>query len=674
MCLSFNGSAIFTFAHKSNAQLTQKGHFIGQTGVPSFIDCRYGIFADRCKVVSEHNIMQGMTNAYRVQLNKHDIFIRHNNIDSHRDAIQLLLNDGSPNVVVYDNDIVFGNSDAGQSYCAIRVNEFNIPAANSRINYNRINFRPGATAATTGIFTNATNGWVITNNEIEMDDNRYNLDGIFMMDNERTIASCNIVTGNGDYDVIQQSAIRVLMGDDYMIGCNTLDKTQNAVFIQSPMQNLTIQGNNFNEHFNAFRYGVNAVTNDQDLLGNIWHDQTPPAGGMLALNEYQLWNPFNTNEVGPGTNTYPVNTYQNPPDWFLPDVGDNFQCEDSVTVYCNDFPIDMGRTYSEFEILIAGDSIENDPYTDETRWLLKKRLYERLEENPAWLNDSVFFSFYWDMMYSPTATLRSVDIDKKQLYMIDSITEAQADLTRYLTWLYNSLAMAKVTEVLDSVMANNYPATKLYEINLLQQTITALQFSGDSIVMAMEAQRNVIADVALGKNSSINASKEIEGYEKSINEIYLSTVGKGIYNFTPPQIQTIFFIAHLCPLAGGAAVSRARSLYSLINPYEKYDDKTVCFQAGISIRQQKPKPKWPEFRLYPNPARTAATLEYELPSQVTGELILLDISGRPLISHYLPKGKAKFEFATDNMKPGIYFYLVRSQNLNVHTGKLIIVQ
>ncbi len=49
-----------------------------------------------------------------------------------------------------------------------------------------------------------------------------------------------------------------------------------------------------------------------------------------------------------------------------------------------------------------------------------------------------------------------------------------------------------------------------------------------------------------------------QSFTKMVNEIYLSTVAKGITIFNSTQITQLSNIAHQCPLTGGRAVYRAR--------------------------------------------------------------------------------------------------------------------
>ncbi len=694
--VSFNGSAIFTFAHKSNAQLTQKGHFIGQTGVPSFIDCRYGIFADRCKVVSEHNIMQGMTNAYRVQLNKHDIFIRHNNIDSHRDAIQLLLNDGSPNVVVYDNDIVFGNSDAGQNYCGIRVNEVLTSAANSRINYNRINFRPGATAATTGIFTNATNGWIITNNDVEMDDNEYNLEGIFMAGCDFNIASCNFVEGSGYYHVDipwhHQAAIVNLMGESPVIGCNFTDQTNNGIYVLGPVSGTSrIQGNDFNEHYFGLRYSLNAYTDNQYRLGNKWHQQAvnpgPPIGGgfgYMARHDNDLIDVQQDFHTANSTTSGPpwLLPHHAPTNWFKQEAGSNFNCEDTdiatpePEAYCDEFPVDCPQCRTDMDIRIASDSISNDPYTDETLWMLQKSLYYKLDNNSSLLTDSLMNAFYYEMQSTSIPDFKMVDDGKKLLAQNDSLYLATMQYHSNQIKLNNDLALLQLDNFITGIESGSLNQSALSAIGTYQIGLSNWMQTGDSLVTITETNHISLINPVESSNSQVTATSVIEINEREVNSIYLATIAKGIYTYSPSQIIALTAIANQCPLSGGKAVFQARSLLTLTGQIIRYNDREICGAAGILIRQQQVSQIKSEsgFKLYPNPANERVTIEYQFQDKGNYRLHLFNTLGKKEGEVSLDGLNGSTSFGTSHLPPGLYYYRVLSQSTNYNSGKFLIIR
>jgi hypothetical protein len=179
-----------------------------------------------------------------------------------------------------------------------------------------------------------------------------------------------------------------------------------------------------------------------------------------------------------------------------------------------------------------------------------------------------------------------------------------------------------------------------------------------------------------GGNAALAATVQIEDNEKKVNEIYLATVAKDVFEFTTDQMQELYAIASQCPLAGGQAVYRARSLYSLADKNTFFNNFAICEAAGYAMRKpEKTKSKLGanQIKIYPNPANESATLEYNLPGVDEVQLTLMGITGQLIKVEIIKGDKGWHTFSTKDMKPGAYQYKVSSSTGNTF-GKLIIIR
>ncbi|MBK8950418.1 MAG: hypothetical protein IPM68_16665 [Flavobacteriales bacterium] len=69
-----------------------------------------------------------------------------------------------------------------------------------------------------------------------------------------------------------------------------------------------------------------------------------------------------------------------------------------------------------------------------------------------------------------------------------------------------------------------------------------------------------------------------------MNEIHLATIGKDVDIFSTTQAGALFDIANQCPMIGGNAVFKARSLYWLIDDNYDFDDLLLCLSYGIVVK------------------------------------------------------------------------------------------
>ncbi|MBX7242018.1 MAG: T9SS type A sorting domain-containing protein [Bacteroidia bacterium] len=162
------------------------------------------------------------------------------------------------------------------------------------------------------------------------------------------------------------------------------------------------------------------------------------------------------------------------------------------------------------------------------------------------------------------------------------------------------------------------------------------------------------------------------GLTQKINEIYFSTIARGVYTFTPTQLADIFSIANQCPLAGGVSVYKARSLYAIVNDEAEYDDTGVCNALGMSMR----KPQTDEVIskkvpvIYPNPANRELSVYCPDIEQKEALLSVYDLTGKRLMS--VPLTQSNQKIALDRITKGIYLVQIISQGNLLLNEKLIV--
>lgn len=680
----FNGSAIFGSGFKTNFMIDQIGFGNMNTSLFSFFDCTYGIFADNITLHSTANNMMNMSVGYHGRLikQKKETLITSNLIDALHSGIELLQCDESDKTIVWNNDITFGSSLQGVDDVGIDVQENLGINLNSRIHFNRINFRAGATSARTGIHFNSTHTFFATQNELNMTNNDFNHDGLFTEGSRRINISCNIVNGAANYDPLgYQSAITNEMGSSPIIGCNDVFSTINGISFlgatASTSINADVKGNNFNEHYYGLRYSFTALTNPQDWKGNVWN--LPALSGFQAYHEDPSVLFVFTNRVE-NVSLLPTSS---PPLWFFqaPNPnGDDFDCPtggSGGSNYCGQFPPDCMGCRTEMDEKIADGTIENNPYTDETRWMLKNGLYEKLLANPSLLTDPLMQAFFNDMDGSVFEQLKEVENVRGKLFETDAAFKTLVEQNYAAAEQHLTAIDLKMQEFNTAVDNGSSTAAILADVATSNTELEALADNTGTAIDNVDALRMSNKADAEFDNTLITATVLIEENEKTVNEIYLATVGSDASEFAPEQIDLLRQIAWQCPMAGGNAVFRARALLALVEGYRYYNDREICNFAGIAIRQaaeNKGNVNTMLATVHPNPTSNAATLAYYLPDQAEGEFKLTTTAGQELFTVKLQGGKQAYKFSTANYVPGIYYYELSNNGNRVAYGKLVIIR
>ncbi len=143
--------------------------------------------------------------------------------------------------------------------------------------------------------------------------------------------------------------------------------------------------------------------------------------------------------------------------------------------------------------------------------------------------------------------------------------------------------------------------------------------------------------------------------------------------FTGAQASDLFAIANQCPMVGGNAVFKARSLYSLIDDTYEFDDQLLCLPHGIivkSLTEQQAN----AITVIPNPAMNEATLILSEPLGSTGQLVLYDLLGAEVARFTLPSEVLRFDFQTNRLAAAVYHFHVTDDTGSIGRGKLSVVR
>ena len=667
--------------------LKQRGNGIGINVQPSFENCRYGIFTDRMNVDSRNNNMIGMETGYRTSFGSNlTTDIVGNKIESRSTAIDLRFNDNAAHLWVSDNEIHFGGFFSGSLRGISAIQSFEQNGANydSRIHNNTIFYNAGANNALNGISLNSTSDYYITENNLIMDDNMVNINGIIVRGSNNTEISCNLVDGSNNFTApVYQSAITHVLGRDPVISCNIVDETMNGIRMMGDAGlNVIIQGNEFNKHNRGLFYNQ-GITNAQEWKGNLW--PVNPVNltwgafsdnlqiGFISPYSFDNTNPPTGKSFEPTSSINPIG--YDPNDWFqtVPDInGLTFECLVGNIHYCDQFPPCLGCPIDiVIHERIARDSIENTPYTAETRWRLKRELYKKLLTDSTLLAIILFEDFYHEMESSVTAQLEQLTTEQYEIMKLDPSVINNLNQNRLTLDIQMALLAEQMELYRQALDAGAVPSAYLLNIQTIRQNMENVMNYNRNVFAIADSSLILTTDNIRLVNETIYTSETIEENEKVVNEIYLSELGQDRLQFSQDAIDQLEVIAYQCPLAGGNAVYRARAILSLISDNYVYDDINLCLQAGIILRQT---PKKPTARLYPNPANNSVSLVYEMPKGSTAELQLFNSVGMLQLKNTLSSEMTQMSFSTEQLTPGVYQYRVNFDGDFQLNGKLVIIR
>ncbi len=184
-------------------------------------------------------------------------------------------------------------------------------------------------------------------------------------------------------------------------------------------------------------------------------------------------------------------------------------------------------------------------------------------------------------------------------------------------------------------------------------------------------ERNELAAAGLITNDNFEPENYNEALSKTVNDIYYRTYGSGIDTLRAQDIALLQSIIHICPLAGGPAIYRARALYNLLNDTIFYNDRLVCANAGYyreSQEQLMPELKStvkqsPKIDLFPNPANDQLMLLFGGDIEA-GKIEIYNLTGAIVAKYNINKNTVNKVLDINEISEGYYMIHFNLGNYN----------
>ncbi len=344
-----------------------------------------------------------------------------------------------------------------------------------------------------------------------------------------------------------------------------------------------------------------------------------------------------------------------------------FSNDQTATTDCSVLKDDFDNTDGG-DAGIAGNSLS--AFTT-GRYLSERYLYRKLSKNPRLVQPgSVFAAFQSQNINSVIGKFYGIEEDMATTMNIDIPTRVALHENYELLGLLNEqmlmqdslLALDAVQDSLNSLLIRN---------SLLSQ-IDSLTLANLSLVSSIKAQRVANANGVISANAAISTSTVFEDNDKTVNDIYLTTIASGTANFSLTQIATLTSIADQCPAQGGNAVFRARSILNTVISNKVYDDKAIC-----SLREHVPSNRvaeiaWP-VTVYPNPASSSISFGL-LPTGGNGLVVLKDMVGRQVLNSAIDLASGNTKLDVSQLQPAVYLVQLIEKGKVVFSGKVVLIR
>jgi hypothetical protein len=307
---------------------------------------------------------------------------------------------------------------------------------------------------------------------------------------------------------------------------------------------------------------------------------------------------------------------------------------------------------------IALKNIGTTEYNDETEWEATKYLFEKLKKYPYLQSGNALYeNFFSNYENSNIDKITEIKFDEKQLNELPAVQLNQYTNNENVIEA-NLTNIASLNESIYSESDATIRASLQSQIDYLQNQNNSLITANNGILNSFMLLKSTGSDLLKSDNSNINTSKDIEENIKLVNEIYLSTIAKGNFNFSEQQRSTLLSVAVQCPYAGGPGVYQARSIYHIVEPSRIYNDIENCFNLGYYRKSHPEVKENRKFLIFPNPASDHAQLLYVLPQDRRAKCIVYDVNGSQVLLIDLAPNSAETSIDIKGLISNIYHFVI----------------
>ena len=524
---------------------------------------------------------------------------------------------------------------------------------------------------TRGIELNANNATHIMENKVSANLGLSGFTGIRVNSDNSSALTCNeVTTPLPNYD----NTFGIEIWDGYLTRqmCNGVSNTAKGVyFTMGSSAPERFQENTFEGNDIGLQLSTSAAIGQQTHRGNKWNGSFGSYGAQHQSSGQGDWlaSQFIVNANVPGIFRPDLPEEQNP--WFQydPTGSPAEECQLISTCITEIPPFPADGLYG-IDSTIASGGFQTTDYVGVTNWLSRRYLYGKLTENPGLIvPGSVFESFYNATANSTVGSFAAIDAGMEALYEVPAGTATQI-LAHFDTL---SLRLEEAGSIDSLLQAGGYDTTLIQQRSVAMQVLQNAEASLDTLMQPVLGQRISDASTLASQNAVITADSVFELNERMIKDIYLNTLAQGITEFDGTQLASLESIAGQCPLTGGSAVFKARSLLAMVQDFI-YDDEMLCEQIGERGNKGFDISNSHIFTLFPNPAKNEVTASFSSSSELNREIVLSDATGKEIWHKEVPKSNRSVVFETTGMQPGVYFCTLLENDVRRGIEKLIIIR
>ena len=203
------------------------------------------------------------------------------------------------------------------------------------------------------------------------------------------------------------------------------------------------------------------------------------------------------------------------------------------------------------------------------------------------------------------------------------------------------------------------------QIQTLYYQVKALNLELENIYASLQIEKNGRLNESELRNTAVIPENFTEYLDKSINTYYRDYLREDFQGFSSFVQQHIDSISTVCPLLGGDAVFRARSLQATYNDTLFYQDTELCNQQGVYYRlsQQQQVDQFEsvaeKLLLFPNPAKEFLNVHLTSDNKDGYTVSIYNVLGQKIFEKANCVSSFVLPLSALQLRSGLYFFEMR---------------
>lgn len=228
----------------------------------------------------------------------------------------------------------------------------------------------------------------------------------------------------------------------------------------------------------------------------------------------------------------------------------------------------------------------------------------------------------------------------------------------------------------DSSLVNTHPVIAQFRNYHAQHSVGKLD-KVEKIIGSSLLQAPAMLQIAKALNNSVVPISLADSNSQWMNNLLIDNALADAVDYTAAQLTDLRILAVKCPYEDGKAVIQARTILGQYDTVMYMNDCELAIpmeQRSMNLFEQTETEQGNAFRLYPNPNDGSMLLDYSLNIDETGEIKIMDITGKLVGSYRMDNAKQQLMIDNRVLVNGIYIYHIVVNDKVVKSDKLIIIK